>query len=1120
MKASDGAGHERRAATSGATSQLEISLGNLRASCDAAAMSSSALVLLRAPSEAAGWYEAEHLPVTGLVLELGAAQAGGLRMLTARSPLQVRNDTACELSIGCGFGGSSAVAEAKCSIGVDQSWPMPIEFTQTAGTETATWELRVRPVGSDASDGQHLPWKAARLRRWTPRFALLVCDSEAKADEASAEAGGESKSRLPWIAVVCVHDQLLPVASEAAVESDPADPTGLSGEATAEDVSRMEPAAGTAGSARELRRFGLPPSEILVERMCCLLRQQCTADMAQLYITSGFLCYEQTNKHEAVAWSEVDAIYAPRGLGRKDEIVASLSDGRELIFSFFGITSRVKRLQRLRAVRTRGRRLLCSPAAPWRPRELHLLAPLTLLSRLPFTVSFSLRQIEVTEQTNSNNIFGRALGRAWDALAASPRLKGMRQLMRTKSSRFSSHESSTEDREGSRKRGPPLPPPASDVPPVEVKLPPNVPQRVHSFHATSPLRLQAWVGGPSYDDCLLHGHVDVTRPEMDGHEPICLGLHLHPPNEKLSARSVDLVVELTSSSALCATLTVYADHWLKNYSSVPVEVHGARGGGKVVTAPAASSSSARVRSMIFSLESDSSFARLAIARTDARESDASGEMSSLVRDSLRDSEVATLSSDLRGDGGGRFSSPFRVAATSDFDMPLTVPRGDGSGGSVELSLTVINGNGGSLVSELQLHDRFAMLNSASVDIEWREVRSRGGGGGASAASNLLQLSRLSGGGESTGEGALLPTGAEHPLNWRLGDKERLLELRVAGGAYDWCSPISANEAGAFVLKCRPLRPETGAHTAYLRLSVQTISTRTRLTVRSLRSDPQLPYRVINPSRLLVAFRQPSTRAWDVLGAGEWTAYTPDDPSQANEQRRLELMLFDPFSTARAHSTASLDTKVASDEGVQLLRLQTACDDSATSAAAVDALMPKDGGSPSQSTPRLPPTWASKATTPRCRPSRRCSCRRAPSCTTRAPAAPALPMPTIQSAGRSRRWRRRVGYVSRSRCSRLSICARRVLAGRSAMPAAASDAAADLTARRRGRKRRVLSHSRKPPPPPPPPPQPPPPPPPQTSPQVSPSPRALAAERCGGRARRSSRSALTASSPSSWCSTAC
>ena len=250
-----------------------------------------------------------------------AAQAGGLRMLTAAR--RFRFGTTPRASFPLAAASVAVVAEAKCSIGVDQSWPMPIEFTQTAGTETATWELRVRPVGSDASDGQHLPWKAARLRRWTPRFALLVCDSEAKADEASAEAGGESKSRLPWIAVVCVHDQLLPVASEAAVESDPADPTGLSGEATAEDVSRMEPAAGTAGSARELRRFGLPPSEILVERMCCLLRQQCTADMAQLYITSGFLCYEQTNKHEAVAWSEVDAIYAPRGLGRKDEIVAS-----------------------------------------------------------------------------------------------------------------------------------------------------------------------------------------------------------------------------------------------------------------------------------------------------------------------------------------------------------------------------------------------------------------------------------------------------------------------------------------------------------------------------------------------------------------------------------------------------------------------------------------------------------------------------------------------------------------------------------------------------------------------------------------------------------------------------
>ena len=882
--------------------QLDMSIGDLRAACDARALASSCLVLFTSSGDPAAitWNELGRTPAVGLVLESGPAH-GGHRMLTARSPLQVRNEAGCEMALfmgpsSAGGGGSgSASITSECRVSIDQCQPLPVSFTHTVGTDAATWTLSARPNASG--------WRGAALRRWLPGHALLVCDSEQKLDDANVGSQeSAAAAALPWIAIVSIHDQLLPVAS-------------ASGTSTAEAAG--ESTGTVAGRARALRRFGLPASETLVETMVCLLKRNAMAAMAQLFITHGFLCYEQAGAREALAWSEVESLDSPRGFGRRNEIVASLSDGRELIFCFFDTsTTTPLRLRRLRHLRTHARRLLHSPAALWRPRELRVLAPLTLLSRLPFPISVALRQLEPTDPTAGDTAFGRALDNAFE---------GIRSLFRRGASNLSESEG-----------GPPLPPPAPGAPPFVVQLPPNVPQRVHSFHARTTLRVRAWLGGPSYDDSLLHGHVDLIRPEEDGDEALQAVLRLHPRDQPLSSLSIDLVVEISASSALCATVTVFADHWLHNFSSLPIEVHGSRGGGKVVAADVADPSSPRAPSMLFSLEGDTTYARLAIGRDSMRRSsDASdgGGAPSAGEPSDRVGEPASVMDAV----ASRFSKPFRVTAGSDFDLPLAVPLMDGSGESAELSLSVSKGAGGSLVSVLHLHDRFVIRNSSAISIEWHEV-GRGGSSGSgrasfssssAAASSWAGSARsLLGGGdrEASKRGAALRSGTELPLRWTHGDDERLLALRPAGGDYEWSTPVSANEAGAFILKCRPLHPETGAANAYLRLSVQSVSaSRMLLVVRSLRPDPQLPYRVINPSRLLVAFRQPFTRAWDVLGAGEWTAYTPDDPTQGTEQRRLDLMLFDPYGPGRAYASSSLDTKIALEEagkkGGRLLNLR-------------------------------------------------------------------------------------------------------------------------------------------------------------------------------------------------------
>ncbi len=82
-------------------------------------------------------------------------------------------------------------------------------------------------------------------------------------------------------------------------------------------------------------------------------------------------------------------------------------------------------------------------------------------------------------------------------------------------------------------------------------------------------------------------------------------------------------------------------------------------------------------------------------------------------------------------------------------------------------------------------------------------------------------------------------------------------------------PFSALEPGSFLLKCRAKRPESGTPTLHLRLGVTMVTgSRMLLLVRALPSKPQMPFRVTNFSRMLLAFRQTGCEHWDLLGAGE------------------------------------------------------------------------------------------------------------------------------------------------------------------------------------------------------------------------------------------------------------
>jgi len=217
-------------------------------------------------------------------------------------------------------------------------------------------------------------------------------------------------------------------------------------------------------------------------------------------------------------------------------------------------------------------------------------------------------------------------------------------------------------------------------------------------------------------------------------------------------------------------------------------------------------------------------------------------------------------------------------------------------------------------------------------------------------------------------GWLPADGTGVPLQWRerTGDGHgrkselaRKLCLRPTNGLHDWCAPFSAEAIGKVVLKLRPralvltdsdreaaldqlreryeggtidapvkgkggalksaMKPgATSAHTLlgyegetlYLVLTVTMKGSQRLLRIKSL-TQRQLPFKVVNQSDSLVAFRQHGCDCWDLLGAAESCDYTWDDPLGT---RALQLYACDAMGSHAGMSAPGAYTFARSTAG--------------------------------------------------------------------------------------------------------------------------------------------------------------------------------------------------------------
>lgn len=78
---------------------------------------------------------------------------------------------------------------------------------------------------------------------------------------------------------------------------------------------------------------------------------------------------------------------------------------------------------------------------------------------------------------------------------------------------------------------------------------------------------------------------------------------------------------------------------------------------------------------------------------------------------------------------------------------------------------------------------------------------------------------------------------------------------------------------------------------YLRCSISMQGCRRHLTLRTANTSKglKLPYRIVNDSNVLLAFKQPGSAVWDLLGGGEACSYVLDRP---DGERALRLYASD------------------------------------------------------------------------------------------------------------------------------------------------------------------------------------------------------------------------------------
>ena len=257
------------------------------------------------------------------------------------------------------------------------------------------------------------------------------------------------------------------------------------------------------------------------------------------------------------------------------------------------------------------------------------------------------------------------------------------------------------------------------------------------------------------ENAKLHAHLDrLVRPK-DGSEEAAAGqthvVTLHPPQQPLSSRSVKLQVTFASLEAGSCSLTISAQHWFINSSSLPLDVHEASATGGLVLH--AHTNAPRP----FSLSSDASLARVGVA--------------------VRDGEPVRLQASATGVGElPGLSKAFSVAAVGN-DMALEVAHGEGA---AELAIRVTAATGDMEYADratvVTLHDRISIQNSTGIALEWRQK-------------SVQHVTH-----------DLLPDEETVSLHWDHAGASRLLHVRPKDLAHEWCAAFSPERLGETTLK--------------------------------------------------------------------------------------------------------------------------------------------------------------------------------------------------------------------------------------------------------------------------------------------------------------------------------
>ena len=320
---------------------------------------------------------------------------------------------------------------------------------------------------------------------------------------------------------------------------------------------------------------------------------------------------------------------------------------------------------------------------------------------------------------------------------------------------------------------------------------------LHTMHLLTPLRLALWLGGPTYAEARLHGHLVVNRPaaterDDDGTLLRRYDLVLHPPHQPMSPLSLRVEVAVRGGAAGSAAVSVSAATWLLNEASVPLALYDA-----MPTGPRIELEPGLEQAQPFSLALEGKSARVA--------SHAAGSGGLTSSDGLR-----------RASGfDSATSEKFSVEAVGN-ESTLVVHHG--RRGAAELSLSISRSSGKLAAANaivLTLHDRYSIRNRSHLELEWRQATAPAAAAAATAtapptavlgalpfplaatpaaapaaaaAEDPLAPSAFAAEMEAEAEVHVLQTeGRAAPLFWRERDGARLIQLRPTSGEHAWCA---------------------------------------------------------------------------------------------------------------------------------------------------------------------------------------------------------------------------------------------------------------------------------------------------------------------------------------------